>query len=147
MPTTAPAVKVEGTRAYGAEVQFAGTTSLHRMAAAEALQRERGLTMVPPFDDARIIAGQGTVGLELLGADARRDHRLRADGWRVDWRRVSRRRSRRARRMLRMVGVEPAGAPKMTESLAAGHPVTLAHSASISRIWSCLRRKRPRSRL
>src|SRR4026209_2307901 len=66
MPTTAPSVKVEGTRAYGAEVQFAGTTSLHRMAAAEVLERERGLTMVPPFEDARIIAGQGTVGLELL---------------------------------------------------------------------------------
>ena len=99
MPTTAPAVKVEGTRAYGAEVQFAGTTSLHRMAAAEVLQRERGLTMVPPFDDARIIAGQGTVGLELLEQVPDVTHRLRARWAAADWRLVSRRRSRRARRM------------------------------------------------
>jgi len=107
MPTTAPAVKVEGTRAYGAEVQFAGTTSLHRMAAAEELQRERGLTMVPPFDDARIIAGQGTVGLELL--EQMPD--------------------------VTTVYVPMGGgglAPKMTESLAAGHPVTLAHAASMA---------------
>ena len=51
MPTTAAAVKVEGARALGAEVHFAGTVSLERKAAAEAIQRERGLTMVPPFDD------------------------------------------------------------------------------------------------
>ncbi len=131
MPTTAPAVKVEGTRAYGAEVQFAGTTSLHRMAAAEELQRERGLTMVPPFDDARIIAGQGTVGLELLeqmpdvttvyvpmgggGLASGVAEAIKASAPHV-----------------RVVGVEPAGAPKMTESLAAGHPVTLAHAASMA---------------
>jgi threonine dehydratase len=131
MPTTAPAVKIDGTRAYGAEVQFAGTTTLHRMAAAEALERERGLTMVPPFDDARIIAGQGTVGLEILeqvpdvtvvyvpmgggGLASGVAEAVKASAPHV-----------------RVVGVEPAGAPKMTESLAAGHPVTLAQSASIA---------------
>ena len=66
MPTTASVVKVEGARMLGAEVQFAGTTSIDRKLAAEVIERERGLTMVPPFDDARIVAGQGTVGLEIL---------------------------------------------------------------------------------
>jgi threonine dehydratase len=66
MPTTAPSVKVEGARAYGAEVTFAGTTSLDRKQRAEELARERGLTIVPPFDHSMIIAGQGTVGLEIL---------------------------------------------------------------------------------
>ena len=53
MPTTAAPVKVEGARALGAEIHFAGTVSIERQAAAEAIQRERGLTMVPPFDRPR----------------------------------------------------------------------------------------------
>ena len=66
MPTTAPRVKVEGVRGFGAEVIFAGTTSTDRRDRAEAEARARGLTIVPPFDDERIIAGQGTAGLEIL---------------------------------------------------------------------------------
>ena len=66
MPTTAPAIKVEGARAFGAEVIFAGTTSSERRARAEAEAAARGLTMVPPFDHEWIIAGQGTAGLEIL---------------------------------------------------------------------------------
>ena len=66
MPETAPPVKVEGVRRYGAEVMFAGTTTLHRKARAEEEAARRRLTMVPPFDDPWIIAGQGTVGLEIL---------------------------------------------------------------------------------
>src|SRR5690606_14870811 len=61
MPETAPAVKVEGARAWGAEVLFAGTTTVHRQARAEEEAARRGLTMVPPFDCLRIIEGQGTV--------------------------------------------------------------------------------------
>ena len=66
MPTTAPAVKVEGTRAFGAEVMFEGTTSVERRRRAEAVARERNLTIIPPFDHPEIIAGQGTVGLEIV---------------------------------------------------------------------------------
>ncbi|HEX7283750.1 MAG TPA: pyridoxal-phosphate dependent enzyme, partial [Vicinamibacterales bacterium] len=66
MPTTAPAVKVEGCKSYGAEVIMEGTTSLHRQARAEKEAAERGLTIVPPFDHEQIIIGQGTVGLEIL---------------------------------------------------------------------------------
>ena len=65
MPTTAPAVKRAGAQRLGAEVILEGTTSLDRKQRAEAIQAERGLSMVPPFDDPQIIAGQGTVGLEI----------------------------------------------------------------------------------
>ena len=66
MPETAPAVKVEGARRWGAEVEVAGTTTVHRQARAEAIARERGLLIVPPFDCLPIIEGQGTAGLEVL---------------------------------------------------------------------------------
>ncbi len=65
MPTTAPKVKVTGAKRLGAQVFFEGTTSLERKTRAEAIAREEGLAMVPPFDDPAIIAGQGTVGLEI----------------------------------------------------------------------------------
>ncbi len=66
MPEDAPGLKVEAARAYGAEVRFAGRTSVERRGAAERLVELDGLVMIPPFDDARIIAGQGTVGLEIV---------------------------------------------------------------------------------
>ena len=66
MPTTAPKIKVEGAKNFGAEVVFEGTTSLHRRARAEAIAAARHLVMVPPFDHPWIIAGQGTLGLEIL---------------------------------------------------------------------------------
>src|SRR3982750_1551589 len=66
MPTTAPSIKSDGARGFGAEVVFEGTTSLHRRAKAEEIAAARGLTMVPPFDHEWIIAGQGTLGLEIM---------------------------------------------------------------------------------
>lgn len=66
MPTDAPAVKLAATRGYGAEVVLYARAEANREAIAQDLARERGATLVPPFDDARIIAGAGTVGLELL---------------------------------------------------------------------------------
>src|SRR6187397_1358025 len=66
MPTTAPAIKVAGVKRWGAEVIMEGTTSVERLKRAEAIAAERGLTMVPPFDHEWIIAGQGTLGLEIL---------------------------------------------------------------------------------
>ena len=64
MPTTSPPVKVAGTRSLGAEVVLVDPTE--RVAAAERLRDERGLTLVPPFDHPDVIAGQGTVGLEIV---------------------------------------------------------------------------------
>jgi threonine dehydratase len=65
MPDNAPPVKVEGTRALGAEIVRCGPASDERQAVAEQLAAERGLVIVPPFDDPWIMAGQGTVGLEI----------------------------------------------------------------------------------
>ena len=66
MPEDAVPAKVAATREYGAQIVFAGLDSLARQARALELQRERGYTVVPPFDDPAIVAGQGTVGLEIV---------------------------------------------------------------------------------
>lgn len=69
MPETTPANKVERTRAHGAEIILAGETLADSQVTAERLLRERNLTLVHPYDDDLIIAGQGTIALEML-ADA-----------------------------------------------------------------------------
>lgn len=64
MPSNTPAVKIEATRALGAEVFIVGITE--RVERAEALVAERGAALIPPFDHPDVIAGQGTIGLEIL---------------------------------------------------------------------------------
>ena len=66
MPVTTPFVKIEATQAHGAEVVLDGETLAEAQARAEAIARERGLTLVHPYDDALVIAGQGTIALEML---------------------------------------------------------------------------------
>ena len=66
MPRFASSVKVENTRGFGAEVVLEGDTFDDARAAGIKLAAERGLTMVHPYDDAAVIAGQGTVALEML---------------------------------------------------------------------------------
>jgi threonine dehydratase len=66
MPVTTPFVKVEATRAHGAEVVLDGETLAEAQARAEALARDRKLTLVHPYDDRLVIAGQGTIALEML---------------------------------------------------------------------------------
>lgn len=66
MPADAPAVKIEGTRAEGAEIVFYDRRSEDRAAIAAKLAATSGATVVPSFDDVRIVAGQGSVGLEIL---------------------------------------------------------------------------------
>ncbi len=131
MPTTAPAVKVDGARGFGAEVQFAGTTSLHRKAAAEALAAERGLTVVPPFDHPDIIAGQGTAALELLEQlpSVTTVYVPVGGGGLISGIAAA---VKGISASVRVVGVEPEGAAKMTNSLAAGAPVTLDRIDSIA---------------
>lgn len=65
MPSDAPAVKIDNTRAYGAEVVLYDRATEDRDAIGLRLATERGLTLIPPFDHTQVIAGQGTVGLEL----------------------------------------------------------------------------------
>lgn len=65
MPADAPAVKIANTRGYGAEVVLYERAGEDRDAIGEAIMAERGLDLVRPFDDPRVIAGQGTCGLEI----------------------------------------------------------------------------------
>ncbi|MEU0885230.1 threonine/serine dehydratase [Lentzea sp. NPDC005914] len=64
MPSNTPAVKIGATKALGAEVFIVGITE--RVERAEALVAERGAALIPPFDHPDVIAGQGTIGLEIL---------------------------------------------------------------------------------
>ncbi|MGB2717877.1 MAG: threonine/serine dehydratase [Vicinamibacterales bacterium] len=131
MPTTAPAIKIEGARAFGAEVILAGTTSADRKTRAEAEASARGLTMVPPFDHAWIIAGQGTAGLEIL--EQRPDVAAVVvpigGGGLVAGVAAALKQSNPA---IRVVGVEPSGAAAMKASVDAGEPVTLAKTQSVA---------------
>ena len=131
MPTTAPPVKVKGAERLGAEVVREGTTSIERKARAEAIAGEEGLAVVPPFDHPWIIAGQGTMGLEIH----------------EDWPEVDTVLSpiggggmasgvyaalRRLRPGIRLVGVEPVGAAAMRAALDADRPVTLPGTRTIA---------------
>ncbi len=125
MPTTSPEVKREGARRLGAEVVLEGTTSLERQSRAEQIAEVEGLAMVPPFDDRRIIAGQGTAGLEVAEDWPEVDTVLvcvggggLASGMAAALRRVN--------PSARIYGVEPEGAAAMKAALEAGGPVTLA---------------------
>jgi threonine dehydratase len=66
MPVTTPAVKVAATRSHGAQVVLEGESVADAQVACEKLMRERSLTLVHPYDDPLIIAGQGTIALEML---------------------------------------------------------------------------------
>ena len=66
MPRGAPQVKTDATAAFGAEILFVGDDSAERVRRAEELAAEHGYVPVPPYDDETLIAGQGTVGLEIL---------------------------------------------------------------------------------
>ncbi len=66
MPSDSPAVKVEGTRGFGAEIRFYDRFTEDRVAIADQIAAERGCVVVPSYDDPHIIAGQGTAGLEII---------------------------------------------------------------------------------
>jgi threonine dehydratase len=131
MPTTAPAIKVDGAKAFGAEIILEGTTSADRRARAEAEAAARGLTMVPPFDHEWIIAGQGTAGLEIL--EQRPDVAvvvvpIGGGGLAAGVAAAI----KQSKPSVRVIGVEPIGAAAMKASLEAGHPVTLARTESVA---------------
>lgn len=131
MPETTPRVKVDGVRRHGAEVVFAGTTSADRKTCAEGIARSRGLTIVPPFDHPWIIAGQGTTGLEILEqhSQVRSIYVPMGGGGQIAGVSAA---VKRMRSSVRIVGVEPVRAARMTASLAAGSPIALPTTASIA---------------
>jgi threonine dehydratase len=66
MPRNAPAIKREATAALGAEIVLVGPSGVERQIKAEELAAQHGYAIIPPYDDEKIIAGQGTAGLEIL---------------------------------------------------------------------------------
>ena len=78
MPTDAPSIKIANTKGYGAEVVFYDRWGESREAVAAGIAAERGAEIIPPFEDARIIAGQGTIGLEIATQAAAAGARLDA---------------------------------------------------------------------
>src|SRR3984957_7949612 len=71
MPADAPRAKIEGTRTFGAEIVTYDRVRDDREAIAERIRKERGATLIKPYDDPQVIAGQGTVGLEIAEDAAR----------------------------------------------------------------------------
>jgi threonine dehydratase len=131
MPTTAPRIKVEGAKSFGAEVIFEGTTSADRRARAEAEADRRGLTMVPPFDHPWIIAGQGTAGLEILEQcpDVAAVVVPVGGGGLLAGVAAAIKQSDPS---VRVIGVEPTGAAAMKAAVDAGHAVTLPKTESVA---------------
>jgi len=131
MPVTATDVKITGARRFGAEVVMEGTTSIERKARAEGEAAKRGLTVVPPFDHPDIIAGQATVGSEILEdcAGVSCVYVPIGGGGLVAGVAAA---VKQARPGVKVIGVEPVGAAKMTASLDAGRPVTLETVSSVA---------------
>jgi threo-3-hydroxy-L-aspartate ammonia-lyase len=120
MPLDAPAAKVAATRGYGAEVVTFDRYTEDREELGRRLRDERGLTLVPPFDDPAIMAGQGTAALELLADVPDLDAVVVpvGGGGLIAGTAV-------AAEPRRIVGVEPAAGDDVRRSLAAGHRITI----------------------
>jgi threo-3-hydroxy-L-aspartate ammonia-lyase len=131
MPTTALPVKVDGVRRCGAEVVFAGTTHDERAAREAALAIDRGLVTVPSFDHPDIIAGQGTVGREILEDWPAVEVILVPTGGGGEvsgigaW-------VKRTNPSCQVVGVQPEASAAIRRSLDAGELVTVGSTATIA---------------
>ncbi len=131
MPTTAPRVKIEGARAFGAEVILTGTTSVERRARAEQEAASRGLTMVPPFDHEKVVEGQATTGLEILEQLPNVAAVLAPIGGGGLVAGVAAA-IKQSRPDVLVIGVEPVGAAAMKAAVDAGQVVTLPKTESIA---------------
>jgi threonine dehydratase len=131
MPTTVTPAKRSGAERLGARVELAGTTTADRMGRAEELVASEGLTLVPPYDHPMIIAGQGTVGLEIADDLPNVEAVLvpvGGGGFSAGVASAIKLRLPNAR----VIGVEPTGAPKLSRARAAGKPVKLEHSGGLA---------------
>ncbi|MFF3329143.1 threonine ammonia-lyase [Streptomyces sp. NPDC002888] len=131
MPKGAPLPKISATRDYGAEVRLHGQVVDETLAAAQEYAAETGAVFIHPFDHADIIAGQGTVGLEILeqcpevrtivvgigGGGLAAGIAVAVKALRPD---------------VRIVGVQAAGAAAYPPSLAAGRPLAIEHPATMA---------------
>lgn len=132
MPAATPRIKVDGVRRHGGEVVFAGRTrSAEQLERAEAIVRDEGLVMIPPFDHPDVVAGQGTCGLEILAQRPDVDTIVVPVSGGGLLAGICLAVEALAPRV-QVVGVEPEGAAKLTAALAAGEPRTLAHTESLA---------------
>lgn len=130
MPTTVTAAKRAGAERYGASIVLAGTTSLERAERAEMIAASTGGVVVPPFDHPLIIAGQGTLGLEIAADLPDIETLIVAVGGGGLSSGVATAIKSRAPNA-RVIGVEPSGARKLSAARAAGAPVTLPSSSGL----------------
>jgi threonine dehydratase len=127
MPIITPNQKVKQTRMFGEdyiEVVLVGDTFDDCAIAAKEYTEKNGMTFIPPFDDARIIEGQGTVAVEILEEQADIDYvfiPVGGGGLSAGVGTFFKTYSPRTK----IIGLEPEGAPSMKKALEAGHPVTL----------------------
>jgi len=132
MPQSAPGIKVDGVRRHGGEVVLAGATrSPEQGARAEAIARDENLALIPSYDHPDVIAGQGTVGLEILEQRPETQTILVPVGGGGLIAGISVAIAALAP-SIEIFGVEPAGAAKLTAALAAGEPQTLGNTTSIA---------------
>jgi threonine dehydratase len=131
MSRLVPRNKVEGIEALGAEVRIVGASQDEAERAAESLVAEQGMTMVPPFDHADVIAGQGTIGLELLEDLPELETcivPLSGGGLIAGIARAI----KAANPRMRVIGVTMAKGAAMYESQKAGGPVEVEETASLA---------------
>ena len=131
MPHNAPPVKIAATRAYGATIVLYDPERQSREVVTQTLADERGLQIVPPFNDEQIIAGQGTGALELMQDIADLDTLVvpvggggLISGWAIA--------ARALNPQIRIIGVEPEGADDVRQSLAADQIVTIPNPTTIA---------------
>jgi len=124
IPTTVTAAKRSGAERLGARVVLAGTTTNDRMNRAIEIQQAEGGTLVPPYDHPTIIAGQGTIGLEIAEQLPNvRNVLVPVGGGGMSAGVAAAIKLRLPH--VRVIGVEPSGAPKLSRARAAGRPVRL----------------------
>ncbi len=131
MPEAAPIPKVEATRSYGAQIRFYGGSVDDALVGARAYADETGAVLIHPFDHRDVVAGQGTVGLEVLEQcpDVRTVVVCTGGGGLLAGIAVA---VKALRPDVEVVGVQAAGAAAYPASLAAGHPVALGSMATMA---------------
>jgi threonine dehydratase len=124
MPQDAPAIKVEATRGYGADVVLYDRYTEDREAIGERLARERGMTLIPPYDHPHVMAGQGTSALELMQEAGRLDLLLVCvgGGGLISGCATA---ARHLQPGCRVIGVEPEAGNDVQQSLRRGEIVTI----------------------
>ncbi|ERT06034.1 threonine ammonia-lyase, biosynthetic [Lyngbya aestuarii BL J] len=126
MPVTTPKVKVDAVKTRGGEVMLYGETFDEAYAYARQLEAEKGLTFIHPFNDPDVIAGQGTIGMEILRQYQQPIHAIFVaigGGGLISGIAAY---VKRLRPEIKIIGVEPIDADAMSQSLKAGHRVKLS---------------------